>query len=345
MNTILVPLDGSALAEQVLPQVSALALALDAKVCLLQVVAEPERNRPLADSISEMYGAGESPEQYEARQRRALEERCAHAEGYLSTRAALLQAAGLPVAVEVRVGPAPEIIGEVAAAIPARLIALATHGYSGLRRWAVGSVADKVVHTACAPVLLVRGHIPAHPEDTPPRLPPFALRRILVPIDGSGFSRQALPFAAELATSSGADLVLLQAIAPTIEGYPSLFAQPSTPYSAVLRALHEQAVRELDALAGELRAEGLQVSPVVSTGHPAEAIVDEAARRGASAIVMATHGRGGLSRWALGSVADKVLHATTTPLVLVRAWGELSTANHTSDLGFDRRRPTADGSA
>ena len=142
MNTILVPLDGSALAEQVLPQVSTLALTLDAKVCLLQVVAEPERNRPLADSISEMYGAGESPEQYEARQRRALEERCAHAEGYLSARAALLQAAGLQVEVEVRVGPAPEIIAEVAAAIPARLIALATHGYSGLRRWAVGSVAE-----------------------------------------------------------------------------------------------------------------------------------------------------------------------------------------------------------
>jgi nucleotide-binding universal stress UspA family protein len=61
------------------------------------------------------------------------------------------------------------------------------------------------------------------------------------------------------------------------------------------------------------------VTTSVANGHPAEVIVDEAARHAASLIVMATHGRGGLRRWALGSVADKVLHTTTTPLVLVRA--------------------------
>ena len=87
----------------------------------------------------------------------------------------------------------------------------------------------------------------------------------------------------------------------------------------MLNALHEQASRQLNAVAAELRNDGLTVTPVVDNGHAAEVIVDEATRRNASLIVMATHGRGGLRRWAMGSVADKVLHAATMPLVLVRA--------------------------
>src|SRR6266508_3328482 len=70
---------------------------------------------------------------------------------------------------------------------------------------------------------------------------------------------------------------------------------------------------------GELRRQHLSVKVAVVNGHAAEVIIDEAARRGADLIVMATHGYSGLRRWAMGSVADKVLHATRTPLVLVRA--------------------------
>jgi nucleotide-binding universal stress UspA family protein len=313
MNTILVPLDGSALAEQVLPWVEVLAPALDAKVHLLEVMPEPERSRLLADSIAELYGAGESPEHHQARLEQALEEGCARAEGYLQAKAALLRVAGQRVDVEVRVGPAPENIVEAAGATAPRLIAMATHGYGGVRRWALGSVADRVVHMASAPVLLVRGSAEVTAAAARP------LRRILVPLDGSGFARQALPFAAELATSLGAELLLLQAVAPAIEGYPNLFPQPSTPYAVVLQALRTQAQRELETISRELSAEHLHVRIIVASGHAAEAIVDQATLHAADLIVMATHGYSGVRRWALGSVADKVLHATTKPLILVRA--------------------------
>ena len=80
----------------------------------------------------------------------------------------------------------------------------------------------------------------------------------------------------------------------------------------------QQALAELDEEARSLTAAGLDVSTAAPLGEPGDVIVDEATQRGASLIVMATHGRGGLRRWALGSVADKVLHATATPLLVVR---------------------------
>ena len=311
MNTILVPLDGSALAEQVLPHARVLASALDAKIRLLEVVQEPERDSMLADSITGLYGMGEPAERHRERKQLALEDARARAEGYLAVEAGRLQEDGLEVEVEVRIGPAAENIAEAAAAGPPTLIAMATHGYGGLRRWALGSVADRVVQSGPAPIFLVRGV--EHPRVV------SGIRRILVPLDGSDLARQALPAAVELARGTRADIVLLQSVAPVIEGYPSLFGQLASQYGAVLEALHEAAERELRLVAEELRKEDLSVSIAVANGHPAEMIVDEAAHRGASLIVMATHGRGGLRRWALGSVADKVLHATSTPLVLVRA--------------------------
>jgi nucleotide-binding universal stress UspA family protein len=311
MNTILVPLDGSTLAEQILPYIRTLAPILSAQVRLLVVVPDPEPDRLLTDSLSGSYGVGMPPERYRERQQLALEEAWAHAEGYLAAHTSRLQAEGLDVESEVRVGPAAENIVEVAQHMRATLIAMVTHGRSGLRRWALGSVADRVVQAAPAPVLLVRGSdLPTHT---------FNLKRILLPLDGSDLARQALPIAVELATCARAELTLLQAIAPVIEGYPNLFSQPTSQYGAVLAALRGQAEVELGGVAGELHPQEPVVTTSVANGHPAEVIVDEAARHAASLIVMATHGRGGLRRWALGSVADKVLHTTTTPLVLVRA--------------------------
>ncbi len=312
MSTILVPLDGSALAEQILPYARALAPLFSARIHLLQVITEPERDSMLADSITGLYGMGEPPARHRARTQIALEEARAHAEGYLAAHASQLQEEGLDVDVEVRIGPPADIILEVAKHEQITLIAMATHGYSGLRRWALGSVADRVVQAAPAPVFLIRDAEQAPTSDS-------VVRRILVPLDGSDLSRQALPFAAELATCAHADLTLLQAASLEAEGYLGMLGQSKTLNGAVLTALHQQAQHELAALVGELRQQDISAAAVVLNGSPAEVIVDEAARRAASAIVMATHGRGGLRRWALGSVADKVLHAAHTPLVLVRA--------------------------
>lgn len=312
MKTILVPLDGSILAEQVLPYVGTLARILEARICLLRVVAESEEHELLAEAIAATYGVGAPLATQPAVQTHSHELLQQNAERYLESQAALLYAAGLDVVVDVRCGRAADVIAETALNQHVVLIALASHGYSGLKRWALGSVADTVVHATSIPALIVRGAAPT-------RVP--AISRIMVPIDGSTLSRQALPLAAELARSAHAELILLHAATPAIADYPSFPASDERlpqPGNAPA-ALRRQATSMLDALAAELRSHQVDVRTRVVNGHAAKVLVDEAAQCGVDLIVMATRGYGGLRRWALGSVADTVVHTTATPLILVRA--------------------------
>jgi nucleotide-binding universal stress UspA family protein len=313
MNTILVPLDGSALAERVVPYIGRLAPILGANVCLLHSLSNVDRDNVLTESLLGAYGIVETPEALRERKQRAWETMRQHAEAYLATQARYLQESGLAVETEVNFGAPDKIIVEVARERHATLIAMATHGYGGLKCWTLGSVTDRVVHTATTPVFIVRGAEPAPASDP-------NMRRILLPLDGSALARQALPLATELATGANAELILLDAIAPAIETQIGVrpLGRPIPQYEVVLELLRRRARRDLGALADQLRGRGLQVKTAVMDGHAAEVIVDEAARRGVDVIVMATHGYSGLKRWALGSVADKVLHTATMPLVLVR---------------------------
>jgi nucleotide-binding universal stress UspA family protein len=315
MHTIVVPLDGSELAAQVMPHVRTLAPLLDAHVHLLRVVpaTPPGDSESWAQVLISVYGAPESEAARRDHHNDVMEELHQQAQAYLDTQAQMLRSAGIEVTSEVRTGSPAETIVEVAAAhMPGALIAMATHGYSGLRRWALGSVADKVIHATDAPVLLVRGQ--AQPVVQPPR-------RILTPLDGSGLSRQALPLASEIARAARAELILLRAVVPMIEAYigAPVLGRPLVENSETLNALYEYALDELKAEAASLRAEAPRVLTRAIIGYPAEVIIDEAREMDVDLIVMATHGYSGLRRWALGSVADKVLHATTTPLILVRA--------------------------
>lgn len=301
MKTIVVPLDGSALAEQALPYARALATVLGAPIKLLRVIPDLERESLLVDSLSTLY-VGEITTSYRERDQQVLQILQDQAEGYLGAQSDPLRMAGIPTEVIARVGPPAEIIVEVAAASEQALIVMATHGYSGIQRWALGSVADKVVHATEVPVLLIRQSAKTLEE---PRL-----KEILVPLDGSARARQSLPVAAELAAKSQAEIVLLHAIDPLVEAYPSArsmgisVAQPDRLLQEVVR----DAELHLDEIAGGMTTEGVKITTMSLIGYPAEAIVDEAERRHADLIVMATHGYSGLRRWALGSVADKVLH-------------------------------------
>ena len=156
MKTILVPLDGSAVAEQVLPYIEQLAPILTARVHLLVVITEEQKQRLIA-----RYAASppEGSDRYETDwhwERRAQTQLAHAAEAYLIEQAQALRTAGLDVTFEVTSGAPAECIVDIAAGEPEALIAMATHGYSGLRRWTLGSVADKVVQTATTPVFVVR---------------------------------------------------------------------------------------------------------------------------------------------------------------------------------------------
>jgi len=317
MKTILVPLDGSAHANAVLAHIPPLARSLGARVRLLRVLPETYEGAPALHEVVHSYGVGDGlvideprPLTFDARRRAAADE---HMSALIN-----LRAAGLDAELEVAAGHPADAIVEMAATTGASLIAMATHGWGGLRRWVLGSVTDKVIHAAPAPVYVVRGG----PEmGTAP-----ALRRILVPLDGSALALKALPMAVELAEASGACLKLLRVITPPmLLGYPDSYmsSELAQSYAVPDEELRARALADLQMVAEQVVARhGVTATIEVHSGLPADEIVDTAERRDADLVVMATHGRSGLRRWALGSVADKVLHACARPLLLVRA-GEL----------------------
>jgi len=137
--------------------------------------------------------------------------------------------------------------------------------------------------------------------------------RILVPLDGSELAELALPFAEELAARSGSEITLL-CVGESAETED--YAKHEIYLEQIAAVTKHAAEKRLD------RPEGvINVRSTVSVGHPAQEIVDYAERENISLIIMATHGRTGVGRWALGSVAEKVMRAGTTPVLLVRVPG------------------------
>jgi nucleotide-binding universal stress UspA family protein len=313
MKTILVPLDGSAIAEQVLPFVRRLAAMLTARVHLLMVITDAQKQHLIAHFAAAPADARGSYETDWHWERRAQAQLSRAAAAYLDDQAQALRAAGQTVTFEVTSGAPAEQIVDIASQEPRALIAMATHGYSGLRRWTLGSVTDKVIQATRTPIVLVRAIQP------PPTSPP-SLQRILVPLDGSLLAEQALPLAIELAVGAQAELVLLNAIRPFGTPIPGLLpvyqAHPAIDFPA---PGHAAALQHLHGVIERWHQCEIAMLPMVATGDPAQAIVGTAASEHADLIVMATHGSSGVRRWVLGSVADKVLHASTTPLLLVHA--------------------------
>ena len=305
MKTILVPLDGSALAEQTLPYARMLAPWLGATIHVLRVIPDGEKNAMLASNPAVLYEAEAMSAPVWERETRVWDMLRQRAEGYLDAQTTALRSDGFDAQSHVQIGAPAEMIIAVAQQIHADLIVMATHGYTGFKRWTLGSVTDKVVQAATNPVFVVPGSSAKAGESQ--------LKRILLPLDGSGFARQALPLATEIAAQAHAELLLFQAVLPMIEVYHGTLLPAD-----VQNTLRDHAREELRALAGELRPYEVPIKTTVVIGYPAEEIVEAAAQHQVDLIVMATHGYGGIKRWALGSVADKVLHATPTPLLLIR---------------------------
>lgn len=141
-------------------------------------------------------------------------------------------------------------------------------------------------------------------------------QRILVALDGSDVSEQALPHAEALAEKFGSTLVLLRAY-PILSSTSVAASSPQDP-TQIHRLEQQVAERYLAWNAERLRAKGHTVETALVAGTPAEEIVDRAKSAAADLIVMTTHGRGGLGRLVFGSVADEVLRKAACPVLLVR---------------------------
>lgn len=142
-------------------------------------------------------------------------------------------------------------------------------------------------------------------------------KRILVPLDGSPLAEAALAHAQALAHQFGSELVLLRVVvSPYAIVAPDLVL---VGQDANQDLVHRQTEQYLKEVAGRLAAQGVKVRTLTCEGPVAEAILDHARAQCADMIVMSTHGRGGVSRWVYGSVADRVLQAAPCPVLLLRA--------------------------
>lgn len=194
------------------------------------------------------------------------------------------------------------------------LVVMTTHGRGGLERAWLGSVADALVRCSPVPLLLVRPG--AHAPDI---VQPARFKRILIPLDGSALSEQILSPALEIGKLMGAEYTLLRAVEPFVMvGYAPL-AQVSRLDLKMSQEALDGAQRYLTRVAERLQAEGFTIrTRALQATHPAAAILDEAHRQDTDLIAMTTHGRSGIARLLLGSVADKVLRGAALPMLVQR---------------------------
>jgi nucleotide-binding universal stress UspA family protein len=189
----------------------------------------------------------------------------------------------------------------------ADLVVMSTHGHGGIGRWLYGSVADQVIRQSPVPILLVPATCDHAWEGTAPL-------RIMVPLDGSAFGEEVLDPVGKLASTLKAELLLVGASGPLEYAYAD-----GVPY---MRGGLDVALREtrdyLESVAFRMRAEGHTVTADAETGRAGPVIDDLARRRHVDLVAMATHGRSGIARAALGSVATEVLHRSRIPVLLWR---------------------------
>jgi len=215
--------------------------------------------------------------------------------------------AGVAATTIVLEGPAVGAIVDAAKAQGAEAIVMGTRGIGGLERWFVGSTADGVLRTADVPVFVV------HPVDD---APPPSFKRILVAVDDSDASAAAVAFAIDLAAAESGVPVFAHVIetAGLVEKSHE-YGYDATPMLAELRAAAHQ---QLDAAVAAARARGLVPETLIAEGHAAPMILAAAAAHEAGAIAIGTHGRRGLRRLFVGSVAEAVVRESPVPVVVVR---------------------------
>lgn len=301
-RSILIPLDGSQFAEHALPAAFALARRSGARLHVVRVHEPPML--PIA--------SGESMVALDAEWLAAIQ---AEEEDYLRVVAnRCMQETGLPVRTDFPQGPSANAIVGAARDSGDALIVMTTHGRGGLSRAWLGSVADAVVRRSGVPVLLIRPDVA-----TVDAAAALELQHILIPVDGSSLSEGIIDIAIELGKLTGATYTLLKVM--------PAFPVPMLPLgvsvgidSRAINEMRDTARQYLEDLERRVRQRhGVEVETMlVEHQVPAVAILEHAEARGVDLIALATHGRGGWTRMALGSVADKVMRGAKVPVLLYR---------------------------
>jgi nucleotide-binding universal stress UspA family protein len=292
----MVPLDGSEFSEQALACAYALAARTGARLHLVKVQA-PE---PLT-AEGFFFNLQAEPASRSADQ------------SYLDTTTIDAQRRNISVVTALLRGRVVDALATYCVERDIDFVVMTTHGRGGLSRAWLGSVADELIRRISIPLMLLR----PSPKGTTCGAS-FDLDHILIPLDRSEESERAIEPAIALGQLTGAHYTLVEVV-PPLALVPMPEAMPITMQRTEHEELRRRAAAYLNSVADRLRAKGHQVdTAVVIQPQCAAGILEQAVSTDASLIAMATHGRSGFQRLALGSVADKVLRGTTVPLLLLR---------------------------
>lgn len=281
---ILVPLDGSELAEGALPYAKAIATRLGSEVLLLTACTPHDcLDRPLR--------------------------------AYLDNKAEELASSGIGASSLVVQGDVADEILASAENNSVSLIIISTHGISGVSRWALGNIANKVLQESDIPTLLIRAGESATISAEK------KLRSILMSLDGSHFAEAIIPYVAGLARGMDSEVDLLRVIdpikLPRLESYGHWLDLEKYEKDLMVEAERE-AKRYLSEKEIALRHEGVRVSSTALLGDPPQTILQYAEAKSVGLIALSTHGFAGITRWAYGSVASRIIEGSSRPVLVVR---------------------------
>ncbi len=294
-KNILVPLDGSPLAESVLPHVAAIGKAFDSKVTLIRVLS-PEQRTDLVKPVD--------PLNWKITQ--------VEAETYLNMIAMRLEKTGLSVGTLVKEGPPGERIVEFALQDNIDLVVLSSHGSSGLTRWNVSSVTRKIIQNSRRSTMVVRAY-----AETSSNLEDFHYRRILVPLDGSLRAELVLPTAKTLARFHNAEIILTHIVyKPEMPRRSPLTDEDLELIDHFVERNRQEAVKYLNQIETTLEVEHdirLIISDNVQTS-----LQDLAESEKADLVVMSAHGYSGSRRQPFGNVTTNYIEYGSSHLLVIQ---------------------------
>ena len=293
-DKILLPLDGSKLAEICLPYGEELAREFGSEIILYHVRAR-----------------GHNEEEYVHR-------------AYLEALASAIKdnvkkstSKNINVSMKVQAGEPAQNICNLVEKNKIDLIIMASVSASGLKIGKmIGSVTDHVCHTVPIPVLLLRPQV-----DPEPKNKHWLFTQLLVPLDGSDLSKKALPVAENLSTALKIPITIFE-MAPIMHPYNTYISGygPIIDYARLDADAKKEVEEEMKVINEESKQKGFNITSIVTSGIDAAVEIEKLSETiGADLIIMTTHGRSGLDRWMMGSVAEKVLRYGKVPLLLINA--------------------------
>jgi nucleotide-binding universal stress UspA family protein len=292
---VLVPLDGSRLAECVLPHAVTLAQAFEARLAFVQVV-----ERVSVDGLSQTI----DPLRWQIRK--------TEAQTYLNEMSARIRETGLETEEHVLEGQAAERVVEFAHSQDVDLIILSSHGRGGLSQWNISSVVQKVILQARMPIMIVRAY-----QTAPDATTELRYKRILAPLDGSQRAECVLPFVNQLACSQEAELLLAHVVGrPEVPRHTPLTQEELELVDRLTEYNRLEVTSYLEDLAGRLHCDVQH--RLLSSKDTAAALHELVDQENVDLVALSAHGYTSGTRWPYGSMALNFIAYGSTPLLIVQ---------------------------